>query len=218
MPAARLSMRKVREVLRQRYACGASERVIAQSLGIGRTAGGEYIRRAAVIGISWPVPDDRLAPSCRHRGHRSAHAARHRARLLCQAGRWRLDRAQAEPAHHRPHRRRCKSWIACALGHKACRDNRSVLYHRMPRLFEALALARGDGRHARLLKALSRVELLIRDDWDSSPLTGEQRRDLLEISRRPAPTRINHHHQPGPGRSLARGYRRLPPSPRPFSM
>jgi len=37
-----------------------------------------------------------------------------------------------------------KSWIACALGHKACRDNRSVLYHRMPRLFEALALARGD--------------------------------------------------------------------------
>jgi DNA-binding transcriptional regulator LsrR (DeoR family) len=49
-------MRKVREVLRQRYACGASERVIAQSLGLGRTAVGEYIRRAAVIGITWPVP------------------------------------------------------------------------------------------------------------------------------------------------------------------
>ena len=47
MPAERLPMRKVREVLRQRYACGASERVIAQSLGIGRTAVGEYIRRAA---------------------------------------------------------------------------------------------------------------------------------------------------------------------------
>ena len=44
MPAERLPMRKVREVLRQRYACGASERVIAQSLGIGRTAVGEYIR------------------------------------------------------------------------------------------------------------------------------------------------------------------------------
>ena len=50
----------------------------------------------------------------------------------------------------------------------------------MPRLFEALALARGDGRHARLLKSLSRVELLILDDWGLSPLTGEQRRDLLE--------------------------------------
>ena len=57
MPAERLPMRKVREVLRQRYACGASERVIAQSLGIGRTAVGEYIRRAAVIGITWPVPE-----------------------------------------------------------------------------------------------------------------------------------------------------------------
>jgi DNA replication protein DnaC len=74
-----------------------------------------------------------------------------------------------------------KSWIACALGHKACRDNRSVLYHRLPRLFEALALARGDGRYARLLKNLSRVELLIRDDWGLAPLTGEQRRDLLEV-------------------------------------
>jgi DNA replication protein DnaC len=39
-----------------------------------------------------------------------------------------------------------KSWIACALGHKACRDNRSVVY-RLPRLFDALALARGDGQH-----------------------------------------------------------------------
>jgi DNA replication protein DnaC len=74
-----------------------------------------------------------------------------------------------------------KSWIACALGHKACRDNRSVLYHRLPRLFEALALARGDGRYARLLKMLSRVELLILDDWGLAPLTSEQRRDLLEI-------------------------------------
>lgn len=74
-----------------------------------------------------------------------------------------------------------KSWIACALGHKACRDNRSVLYHRLPRLFEALALARGDGRYARLLKALARVELLILDDWGLAPLTGEQRRDLLEV-------------------------------------
>src|ERR1700688_4222247 len=74
-----------------------------------------------------------------------------------------------------------KSWIACALGHKACRNNRSVQYHRMPRLFEALALARGDGRYARLLKAIGRVQLLILDDWGLAPLTGEQRRDLLEI-------------------------------------
>jgi transposase len=58
MPAERLSMRKIREVLRLKYACGASERVIARSVGIGRTAIGEYIRRAAAIGITWPIPDD----------------------------------------------------------------------------------------------------------------------------------------------------------------
>src|SRR5579863_8103180 len=74
-----------------------------------------------------------------------------------------------------------KSWIACALGHKACRDDRSVVYYRVPRLLDALALARGDGRYQRLLKALARVELLILDDWGLAPLTSDQRRDLLEI-------------------------------------
>jgi DNA replication protein DnaC len=74
-----------------------------------------------------------------------------------------------------------KSWLACALGHKACRDDRSVLYHRVPRLLETLALARGDGRYGRLLKNLARVQLLILDDWGLAPLTGEQRRDLLEV-------------------------------------
>jgi len=74
-----------------------------------------------------------------------------------------------------------KSWIACALGHKACRDGRSVLYHRVPRLFDALALARGDGRYARLLKNLARADLLILDDWGLAPLTPEQAHDLLEI-------------------------------------
>jgi DNA replication protein DnaC len=74
-----------------------------------------------------------------------------------------------------------KSWIACALGHKACRDNRSVQYHRVPRLFEALALARGDGRYGRLPKSLGRVQLLILDDWGLSILNQPERRDLLEI-------------------------------------
>jgi DNA replication protein DnaC len=74
-----------------------------------------------------------------------------------------------------------KSWLACALGHKACREDFSVLYHRMPRLFAALALARGDGRYAKLLRTLARVDLLILDDWGPEPLNAEQRRDLLEI-------------------------------------
>ena len=49
-------MRKVREVLRLKYACGASVRTIARSVGIGRTTVAEYLRRTSVIGITWPVP------------------------------------------------------------------------------------------------------------------------------------------------------------------
>jgi DNA replication protein DnaC len=51
----------------------------------------------------------------------------------------------------------------------------------MPRLFAALALARGDGRYAKLLRTLARVDLLILDDWGPEQLNAEQRRDLLEI-------------------------------------
>ena len=74
-----------------------------------------------------------------------------------------------------------KSWLASALGHKACRDNRSVLYHRAPKLFEELALARGDGRHPRILRNLGRADLLILDDWGLEPLDAAARHDLLEI-------------------------------------
>ena len=76
---------------------------------------------------------------------------------------------------------RYEYYNASALGHKACRDNRSVLYQRVPRLFDDLALARGDGRHPRLLRGLGRVDLLILDDWGPDRLNPEQRRDLMEI-------------------------------------
>jgi DNA replication protein DnaC len=74
-----------------------------------------------------------------------------------------------------------KSWLACALGHQACRDDYSVLYRRVPRLFADLALARGDGRHARLLRKLGRANLLILDDFGLNALDVEARQDLLEI-------------------------------------
>lgn len=56
-----------------------------------------------------------------------------------------------------------KSWLACALGHKACREGFSVLYRRAPRLFAELATARGEGRQARMLTTLERTRLLIID-------------------------------------------------------
>jgi DNA replication protein DnaC len=74
-----------------------------------------------------------------------------------------------------------KSWIACALGHQACRDNHSVLYQRVPRLFTDLALARGDGRYARILRSLGSVHLLIIDDFGLAPVDAAARHDLLEI-------------------------------------
>jgi DNA replication protein DnaC len=74
-----------------------------------------------------------------------------------------------------------KTWLGCALGHKACRENLPVLYTRLPRLIEDLALARADGRYPRLIAALGRVKLLILDDWGLAPLHAEARRDLLEI-------------------------------------
>jgi DNA replication protein DnaC len=74
-----------------------------------------------------------------------------------------------------------KSWLACALGHAACRDERTVCYHRLPRLFAELELARGDGRFERLFRKLARADLLILDDWGPDRLTAAQRRDLMEI-------------------------------------
>ena len=74
-----------------------------------------------------------------------------------------------------------KSWLACALGHKACRDNRSALYQRVPKLVAELALARGDGRYARIMRSLNGVQLLILDDWRLEPLDAGARRDLYEI-------------------------------------
>jgi|SRR6266404_909900 DNA replication protein DnaC len=75
-----------------------------------------------------------------------------------------------------------KSWLACALGHKACRDNRSVLYQRAPKLFADLALARGDGRYARICRALFGVQLLILDDFALQPIDAQARHELLEIA------------------------------------
>jgi DNA replication protein DnaC len=74
-----------------------------------------------------------------------------------------------------------KSWLASALGHRACRDNRSVLYQRVPKLFTDLALARADGRHRRLLRNLTSPQVLILDDWGLEPLDAAARHDLLEI-------------------------------------
>ena len=74
-----------------------------------------------------------------------------------------------------------KTWLACALVHKACQSAHTGLYCRLPRLLQSLALARGDGSYAKLMSRLARTDVIILDDWGLSPLNAEQRRDLLEI-------------------------------------
>ena len=74
-----------------------------------------------------------------------------------------------------------KSFLACALAQKACREGFSARYLRMPRLFQELAIAKGDGRYAKLMAAYARTRLLVLDDWGMACLADEQRRDLFEV-------------------------------------
>ncbi len=74
-----------------------------------------------------------------------------------------------------------KTYVACALAQKACRDDFSVLYTRLPRLLEDLRIAHGDGRYPKLLASLVRIDLLVLDDWGLAPPSEADRRELLEI-------------------------------------
>ncbi len=74
-----------------------------------------------------------------------------------------------------------KTFLACALAHKACQEGHTVRYLRLPRLFQDLQIAKGDGRYLKLLATLAKIDLLVLDDWGLVSLTEEQRRDLLEL-------------------------------------
>jgi DNA replication protein DnaC len=74
-----------------------------------------------------------------------------------------------------------KSYIACALGHAACRQGLAARYYRFSRLLGELALGRANGSYPRLLEKLAKVDLLILDDYGLSPLTDAERRDFLEV-------------------------------------
>jgi hypothetical protein len=75
-----------------------------------------------------------------------------------------------------------KTWLACALAQKACRDGFTILHKRAAELFRELAVAHVDGSLGRLLLKLSRVDILVLDDFAMAPLKDSERRDFLEIS------------------------------------
>ncbi len=74
-----------------------------------------------------------------------------------------------------------KSFLACAFAQKACREGYTAIYSRLPRLFEQLAVAKGDGLYGKLLEKTAKSDVLVLDDWGLSVLTESQRKDLLEL-------------------------------------
>jgi DNA replication protein DnaC len=74
-----------------------------------------------------------------------------------------------------------KTWLACALAHKACRDGFFALHKRMAELFRDLAAARADGSIGQFLLKLARIDVLVLDDFAMAPLKDHERRDFLEI-------------------------------------
>ena len=74
-----------------------------------------------------------------------------------------------------------KTYLACALAQKACRQGYSALYFRLPRLLHELSIAKADGRYDKLLAGIGRTDLLVLDDWGLDKFVKEQRHDLLEI-------------------------------------
>jgi len=74
-----------------------------------------------------------------------------------------------------------KTWLACALANKACRENFSVRYVRTSRLLHDLHIASADGTYLRELAKLAKLDVLILDDWGMSALGDNERRNLLEV-------------------------------------
>ncbi|WP_420636470.1 IS21-like element helper ATPase IstB [Candidatus Palauibacter sp.] len=74
-----------------------------------------------------------------------------------------------------------KSYLACALGHQACRNGISTRYYRVSRLLDQLTLARADGSYPKLVQRLAKTWLLVLDDWGLASLSGQGRLDLLEV-------------------------------------
>jgi DNA replication protein DnaC len=74
-----------------------------------------------------------------------------------------------------------KSFVACALAQKACRDGYSAYYARAAALFRDLEIARADGSFRTLLARLSRIDVLVIDDWAMAPMKEQERRDFWEI-------------------------------------
>lgn len=74
-----------------------------------------------------------------------------------------------------------KTYLACALANRACRMGLSAFYIRIPKLFQDLEIARADGSYPKIMKKLVKAKVLLLDDLGLSPMSAQERRDLLEV-------------------------------------
>ena len=103
-----------------------------------------------------------------------------------------------------------KSWISCALAHSACRNGYSATYRRLPRLLTELAIARADGRYAKLLASLAKTSVLVIDDWGVEAQRREPTRPARN-HRGPPWTELHHRDLAAARGELACGDRRPDP-------
>lgn len=74
-----------------------------------------------------------------------------------------------------------KTYLACALAQMCCRLGHRVLYQRLPRMLQELAVTRADGRYVSLLTSWAKFDVLVIDDFGLAPLSPDSTRDLLEV-------------------------------------
>lgn len=74
-----------------------------------------------------------------------------------------------------------KTFLACALAHKACLQGYTVNYCRISRLLSELQVSKGDGQYSKRMSEIAKIDVLILDDFGLSQLTDDHRRDLLEV-------------------------------------
>lgn len=74
-----------------------------------------------------------------------------------------------------------KSFLACALAHKACLRGYSTRYFRAPRFFQELTVSRLKNNYSTFLNRLAKIDVIVLDDFGLAPMTEEQSRDILEV-------------------------------------
>ena len=74
-----------------------------------------------------------------------------------------------------------KTYLACALAHKACLEGYSAGYKRVTKLFDELNIAKADGRYGKMMLTWAKTNVIILDDLGMAPMTADQRHDLLEL-------------------------------------